>query len=409
MKIKILLLLIVNLNLFFLAEGQSIPELMYFKFNGTGTSVPNEANSITIVSSTGTINGATQGITCQFGGALNGNGGITTTNSLNAGWPLNLSGPLTISMWFSGMTSTLTSNYLFGGSGGSTFRAMTGTGLVSGGGNIMVRGTGLTDITANGVFNATGTPVVVHFVYDNVSSVKVYANGVLINTIAQSANIVLTGTDFTVGGQATSNGLPVGGKMDEFRLYNRALSAAEIAGTWNIELGTTPGGGGNPLLFNPIANFAYDKGIDTVWVNSPYAFINTSTGDSADYWRIEVLPGATNCVATYGCYQQAGVTRNFRYTFTDTGSYLVTLVVRNRTGRDSLSKWVYVGYPSKKPLAKFFMDKQTIGVSEQIPVYDLSENGPTSWQWTVSPYCRTCATDPRSEEHTSELQSHHDL
>jgi len=156
-----------------------------------------------------------------------------------------------------------------------------------------------------------------------------------------------------------------------------------------------PGGGGNPFLAPPISSFAYDAGIDTVWVNSPYAFINNSTGDSASYWRVEGQPGATQCVPGFNCYHQiSNSVRNFRYRFTDTGSYLVTLVVRNRTGVDSSSKWVYVGYPSKKPVANFFMDKQIIGVSEQIPAYDLSENGPTSWQWTVSPECRGCDTDP---------------
>ncbi len=154
-------------------------------------------------------------------------------------------------------------------------------------------------------------------------------------------------------------------------------------------------GGGNPFLAPPISSFAYDKGIDTVWVNSPYAFVNNSTGDSASYWRVEGQSGATQCVPDFGCYhQRSNGVRNFRYRFSDTGSYLVTLVVHNRVGRDSSSKWVYVGYPSKKPVANFFMDKLVIGVSEQIPAYDLSENGPTSWQWTVSPDCRGCDTDP---------------
>ena len=162
-----------------------------------------------------------------------------------------------------------------------------------------------------------------------------------------------------------------------------------------VNLSPITGGGGNPFFLPPISSFAYDKGIDTVWVNSPYAFINNSTGDSASYWRIEGQPGATQCVPNFSCYHQiSNNVRNFRYRFIDTGSYLVTLVVRNRVGTDSSSKWVYVGYPSKKPVANFFMDKQIIGVSEQIPAYDLSENGPTSWQWTVNPECRGCDTDP---------------
>ena len=167
----------------------------------------------------------------------------------------------------------------------------------------------------------------------------------------------------------------------------------------SINFSGVTGGNSNPLFSPPIANFAYDKGIDTVWINSPYAFVNTSTGDSANYWRVAPSTGATNCindVPGYGCYNQVGTTRNFRYMFTDTGSYLVTLITRNRTGKDSMSKWVYVGYPTKKPKANFFMDKQVIGVSEQIPAYDLSENGPTNWQWTVNPYCRGCATDPNA-------------
>jgi len=174
-----------------------------------------------------------------------------------------------------------------------------------------------------------------------------------------------------------------------------AIANRAWVGKITFEPVSVPGGGGNPFFLPPISSFAYDKGIDTVWVNSPYAFVNNSTGDSASYWRIEGQPGATQCVPNYSCYHQiSNNVRNFRYKFLDTGSYLVTLVVRNRVGFDSSSKWVYVGYPSKKPVANFFMDKQIIGVSEQIPAYDLSENGPTSWQWTVNPECRGCDTDP---------------
>ncbi|MBP9187162.1 MAG: hypothetical protein KBG11_08710, partial [Bacteroidia bacterium] len=102
----------------------------------------------------------------------------------------------------------------------------------------------------------------------------------------------------------------------------------------NMRLGYIPGGGGagggNPFLAPPIAAFAYDKGIDTVWVNSPYAFVNNSTGDSAAYWRVEGQPGANKCVPDYNkCYHQISNTvRNFRYSFSDTGSYLVTLAIR---------------------------------------------------------------------------------
>ena len=41
---------------------------------------------------------------------------------------------------------------------------------------------------------------------------------------------------FKVGGEASSVGLEAGGLLDEFRFYDRALDAAEVAATWNISI-----------------------------------------------------------------------------------------------------------------------------------------------------------------------------
>ena len=146
----------------------------------------------------------------------------------------------------------------------------------------------------------------------------------------------------------------------------------------------------------PIANFAYDFGIDTVWVNSPYTFVNTSTNDSANYWVIVNIPDVKPCVTGWGCFDgiQSSPTRNFVYTFIDTGLFVVKLVVRNKSGRDSLTKQVYVGLPTQKPIANFFIDKQVMGLSEQVPLFDLSQNGPTSWSWSLNPPCRNNCGDP---------------
>lgn len=222
----------------FTTASAQIPELIYFKCNSaSGGNVANEAQTSTRVSTQGTLNGATIGGTGQFGAALVGNGGATASNSLNVNWALSLSGPWTLSLWMKGITNTATSNYIFGGSGGSAFRAMTGTGLVSGGGNLLIRGTGLTDIPVTGIFDGTGTAVVVHIVYDpSIPATRVYVNGVFINNVNQTASVALTGTDFRVGGYGTANGIPSNSLVDEFRLYNRALTANEIASTWNVDL-----------------------------------------------------------------------------------------------------------------------------------------------------------------------------
>ena len=58
---------------------------------------------------------------------------------------------------------------------------------------------------------------------------KFYVNGVLVGTTAGTATI--TGSDgaLRIGGNASSTGEFFQGMIDEVRVYNRALSAAEIA------------------------------------------------------------------------------------------------------------------------------------------------------------------------------------
>lgn len=134
----------------------------------------------------------------------------------------------------------------------------------------------------------------------------------------------------------------------------------------------------------PIANYSYDEGIDTVWLNSPYTFVNTSSGDSVHYWDISPMTGQRTCSTPgFGCYLSDS--RHYRYTFTQVGYYNVKLVVGNKLGKDSIIKRVYVGIQTRKPKAEFYFEKQTMGIGQQVQAYDYSHNGPTSWQWTYSP------------------------
>jgi hypothetical protein len=111
---------------------------------------------------------------------------------------------------------------------------------------------------------------VFHFVYDS-ANVIIYRNGVLQSTNPRSINMP-TGTGFRVGGyNNTLNSLS--GKMDEFRVYRRALDTAEISATWNTDIGGCTGPVGitnhnqTPLVyelkqnypnpFNPATKIAY--------------------------------------------------------------------------------------------------------------------------------------------------------
>ena len=76
---------------------------------------------------------------------------------------------------------------------------------------------------------------VVHFVY-NGTNIRAYKNGVFVNQTSETVHGVTGSGPFLVGGYSTSACLPSGSLMDEFRMYNRALSDAEIALTWNKSL-----------------------------------------------------------------------------------------------------------------------------------------------------------------------------
>jgi hypothetical protein len=89
------------------------------------------------------------------------------------------------------------------------------------------------------VTTVTPGPTVIHFVY-NGSSITVYKNGVYYNSFPQSGIDLIGPGPFKVGGygNGSSNSLNPGGRIDEFRIYSRALSSNEISVTWNIELGS---------------------------------------------------------------------------------------------------------------------------------------------------------------------------
>lgn len=150
-------------------------------------------------------------------------------------------------------------------------------------------------------------------------------------------------------------------------------------------------------LAPPIASFAYDPGIDTVWINSPFTFVNTSTYDVKNYWRIMPITGAFNTPPVsrcneYGCFNDT-INRAFRFKFENVGTYRVTLVCKNNLGVDSTSKIVYVGLATRKPKANFYIDKYVIGNAERVQLYDMSQNGATDWTWYMTPACYVC-NDP---------------
>lgn len=206
------------------------PDLLYYKFenNPNATTVLNCA--VPGVGSPSAVLGA--GTPLNSGGQFDSciSGTNLTTGGVTTGWNCDLgTSSWTMSMWVTiPSTTSGSAYYLFGDAGSGSFRCFHNG--VAGQDNLVLRG-GFTDVTVTGI---GPNPTVVTFVYDSAAAqVRAYKNGVLANTVAQTLNIV-TGTGFKVGGYGTSTSF--GGKMDEFRLWRRALTPTEVSTLWNSDL-----------------------------------------------------------------------------------------------------------------------------------------------------------------------------
>lgn len=235
MKNKIYLLFL--MATFSMAKSQT-PELLYYKFEGTTSNIPNLATNPPTGTQIGEIVGnLTLGsnTTC-LGNGLVGSGSSGTSNYFNTKWNLALSGSWTMHVKFNNYTSNLTTVYYLLGdaiTGGNSFRLFTNG--APGTGGVRLTATGMANVDIPAVFSTTSSLVDLIFVYDSsLQNIKAYVNGVLKTTVAQSAPLVFNGALFKLGTYATNTGMKAGMTMDEFGLFNRAITDAEIASLNNF-------------------------------------------------------------------------------------------------------------------------------------------------------------------------------
>jgi hypothetical protein len=227
------------------AYADSVPELLHYRFDETGTTVTNEASAPPAGTATATIMGAiTQtGTDLNFGGggfSLLGSGNGSSTDYLNTGYAPDLTGSSwTISFVSSNIPSSSTLYYVFGETNSGSFRCFTNG--VAGPNNWILRGA-FTDVTVSG-----GATVATHrttFVYDmTANAIYGYLDGVLVTTVPQTAVTITGAGPLKVMGYITQLGAPAGGLLDDFRLYNRALSAAEVAAIDTFSIAVVVGNG----------------------------------------------------------------------------------------------------------------------------------------------------------------------
>lgn len=305
--------------------AQSIPELLYYKFDGSGTSVPNMALTPPAGTSVATINGTqTQGGSGQCGGALIGNGLSSTTEFVNTGWATDLNGTSwTLSFWTNNVPSTTSTYYILGDVNAGGFRVFTGG--VAGAGNWILRG-GLTDVLATG--GASTGPSLTTFVYDMpANEIRAYVNGVLVNTVAQTTVSVSGTGPFKVGGYSSSASLPSGSLMDEFRLYNRALTVTEIQQLLSPYTSST-------ISVSACNSYTVPSGDETYTTSGTYmdTIPNTTGCDSIITINLSILNSSASTVSITACDSYTVPSGDETYTMG--GTYMDT--IPNMAGCDSV-------------------------------------------------------------------------
>jgi len=325
--------------------GQLTPEVLYYKFDGTGTTVPNLSSAPPVGTATANImGGITQGGSAICQGTLIGSGVASSTDYLNTGWAPNLgTGSWTISMRTENITASATLFYIFGDANTASMRCFTNG--VAGANNWILRGAGMTDVYVNG--GATVAPHMTTFVYDaSLNNIKGYLDGVLVTTVAQTApNLTGTGP-FKVMGYASAVGAPVNGHLDEFRVYSHALSAADVAQLYNPfsvsgfagSDATFCNGDSAQLSFSwPYTTTAWSTGSTTnaTWASvTGNVIVNVSgtCGTGADTVQVTALAPTTSTMAISTC--SGTYTAPSGAVYTVSGNYLDT--IPNSIGCDSV-------------------------------------------------------------------------
>jgi hypothetical protein len=120
----------------------------------------------------------------------------------------------------------------------------------------------------------------------------------------------------------------------------------------------------------PVANFLTP---DTVWLGSSTTFLNynKASATSGALWYVN------DTVATDSIH--------LTYTATNTGMDTISLVMENCSGKDSITKLVYVSPILRKPTVDFSASSKDIYTGDIVTLLDLSENGVTSWYWDITP------------------------
>jgi large repetitive protein len=132
----------------------------------------------------------------------------------------------------------------------------------------------------------------------------------------------------------------------------------------------------------PIANFNVDN--NKIYTNETMAFDDLSTGDITD-WSWDFGDGGTS------------TEQSPSHTYTDAGSYTVTLTVTGPAGSDILIKEDFVTVSYKPLKADFSADATNVNTTDTINFLDKSSGDITSWIWDFGDGSTSDEHNPRHQ------------
>ena len=303
--------------------------------DGTGTAAPDLSGT----GNTGTISGATWTTSGRHGGALSFNG-VNDWVTVPDAASLDLTTGMTLEAWVNpvSLAPAAWSTVLMKERPGAlsyTLYANGDTNRPEGHGSI-----GGVDRLVTGTSPLpTGTWTHLAVTYDN-ANLRLYVNGGLVSTVARTGGMDVGTGVLRIGGNGVWAGEYLNGRIDEVRVYNRALSAAELTTDMATPLGSgTPPGDTTPptVSLTAPANGATVTG--TVAVSASAADAGGLAGVTfrADGAAI----GAEDTTAPYSVnWNSAGVSA---------GSHTLTAVARDSAGNVATSAAVTVTVANAGP------------------------------------------------------------
>lgn len=313
------------------------------------------------------INGATFG-PGKVGQAFSFDG-IDDRVEVQSSSNLDITGPITITAWFRLIEADYSSP--IAAKWGDSMWGTAGYGLFVQGGYVEI------DLSSDGFQHyeiLTPYPFPLNEwhhlagVYDG-SVEKLYVDGVLVaeQTIG-SINIHQTPAPFTMGSYSypdfTHFSGPLKGAIDEVRIYNTALSPAEIQDIF------TSGGGGGPANQSPVANAGTDQ---TVHVGDSVTLDGTGSNDPdgntplSFAWSITSQPAGSTAVLSDPTASMPSFTPD------KVGDYTIQLVVTDTLGASS-SDTVVISTTNSAPVADAGPDQLIVAIGTTVQL-----NGGTSY------------------------------